>query len=329
MALWTSASIRQAVRNGRRIGVGPASVAALCLALALAILALDCLTPLGIADGMLYITVLLAAPAARSPRLTGALAALCAGLVGVGYALSPTVGVTTFIPLTNRALSLGVIGTTALLVLSLQRARSRIEAQRGALERANAVLAQLARLDGLTGVCNRRCFDAQLLQEVRRAARDGRPLALLMIDIDRFKAFNDRASHPEGDRCLIQVAYAIHACLRRPADFLARYGGEEFAVILPDTDADGALRLAESVRAAVERLEVPHPDAAAHPWVTVSIGVGGVAPDAAAGGPATARALLRTADEALYRAKQAGRNRVRRIGFDDARDASAAAPVEG
>jgi len=314
---WTYASIQQAVRNRRRIRLGPASVAALCLVLALAILALDYLTPLGIADGMLYVTVLLLAPAARKPVLTGSLAAGCTLLVGVGYWISPTVGVTAFIPVTNRILSVGMIWSTALLVLSLQQARSRIEAQRGALERANMVLTQLARLDGLTGICNRRCFDTQLQQEARRAAREARPMALLMIDIDHFKLFNDRAGHPDGDRCLVQVAFAIRACLNRPGDFLARYGGEEFAVILPNTGADGARRLAEEIRAGVEALQIPHPAASAGQWVTVSVGVGTIHPHADSAQPSDL-AVLRTADEALYAAKQSGRNRVhhRAVGPD-------------
>jgi len=301
---WTYASIRQAVRNRRRIRLGPASVAALCLVLALAILALDYLTPLGIADGMLYVTVLLLAPAARKPVLTGSLAAGCTLLVGVGYWISPTVGVTAFIPVTNRILSVGMVWSTALLVLSLQRARSRIEAQRGALERANMVLTQLARLDGLTGICNRRCFDTQLQQEARRVAREAQPLALLMIDIDHFKDFNDTYGHATGDRVLQTVAHAVKDTLREP-DVCSRHGGEEFAVLLPNTSGDSAYFVADRVRRTLRDTRYTGLGLPTEANVTISIGVATCPRDAT-----VLDELMELADKALYQAKADGRDTV-------------------
>ncbi|HPC20811.1 MAG TPA: diguanylate cyclase [Kiritimatiellia bacterium] len=291
--------------------VGPATDAALCLVLALAILALDAVTPLGIADGILYVAVLLLCPSGRHSRLIWLLAAGCSLLVAVGFWISPTVGVWSFIPVTNRILSVGMIWTTALLVHLLRDARRRIERQQDILQKTNTILERLARMDGLTGICNRRCFDSQLLLEIRRCVRETRPLSLLMIDIDHFKDFNDQAGHPVGDRCLVQVACTIRACLHRPGDFLARYGGEEFAAILSAADADGAARVAEEMRAAVAALRIPHPKPSAGPWVTVSVGVGTIR--SAAGDSdiaALAQALLRAADAALYQAKNGGRNRV-------------------
>ncbi|HOB53773.1 MAG TPA: diguanylate cyclase [Acidobacteriota bacterium] len=291
--------------------VGPAIDTALCLVLALAILALDAITPLGIADGILYVAVLLLCPSVRQPRLIWLLAAGCSLLVAVGYWISPTVGVWSFIPVTNRILSVGMIWTTALLMHQLRDARRRIERQQETLRKTNTILERLARLDGLTGICNRRCFDSQLLQEIRRCVRETQPLSLLMIDIDHFKDFNDQAGHPAGDRCLVQVACTIRSCLHRPGDFLARYGGEEFAAILSAADADGAVRVAEEMRAVVEALRILHPKSSAGPWVTVSVGVGTIRPAAGSSDiTALTQALLRASDAALYQAKQGGRNRV-------------------
>ncbi len=158
--------------------------------------------------------------------------------------------------------------------------------------------------DPLTGVGNRRRFDQDLSQLFRQAKEGGRPLALLMIDVDHFKSYNDYFGHPAGDSCLIQVAHALQEDLRREGDRLARYGGEEFAVLLPDTDPKDACAIAERLRLAVARLALPHPPAPTG-WVTVSIGVAAMIPD-----PNTLDYLLvAQADLALYSAKEAGRNR--------------------
>ena len=166
--------------------------------------------------------------------------------------------------------------------------------------------ATLALVDGLTGIANRRQLDAELEREWRRAIRSGAPLSLVLLDIDGFKAFNDLYGHPAGDDCLRQVAAALAGVPRRAADLVARYGGEEFAMVLPDLDAAGAESIAESARAAIEALSIPHASSPAAPVVTLSAGAATRSPSR--GG--SAMALVAGADRALYLAKRQGRNRV-------------------
>jgi len=173
------------------------------------------------------------------------------------------------------------------------------------LEEANRKLAQISYLDAVTEVSNRRSFEEELTMEWRRSTRTGSRLSLLMIDIDNFKAFNDTAGHQAGDECLKKVAAVIDEGVRRAGDVVSRYGGEEFAVLLPDTDLNGAGALAERIRAAVEERNVFHP--ATQKAVTVSIGVA-TASGRDDGEPSQ---LVRAADAALYRAKREGRNLVR------------------
>jgi diguanylate cyclase (GGDEF)-like protein len=164
------------------------------------------------------------------------------------------------------------------------------------LEEANARVHRLSMIDALTGLDNRRRFDEALDREWRRSARSGSALTLLMVDVDRFKDFNDSRGHQAGDDCLRNVAGVLRDCLVRAADGVARYGGEEFAVLLPDTDPSGAERAAERLRARV----------AERTPVTVSIGV--ATRTAARDHPSSA--LVSAADDALYEAKRGGRNRV-------------------
>jgi diguanylate cyclase (GGDEF)-like protein len=182
-----------------------------------------------------------------------------------------------------------------------QRVAERTEA----LAVANQQLAELAVTDGLTGIANRRRFDETLAAECARAARSGQPLALLLVDVDWFKRYNDHLGHQAGDEALKRVAAVLQRNARRPGDLAARYGGEEFAVIAADTAPAAALRMAESIRAEIEALGLPHPGAAGG-RVTVSIGVA----ISGAHTPADPSALVGLADAALYRAKAAGRNRV-------------------
>jgi len=194
-------------------------------------------------------------------------------------------------------------------VVTVRGAAARKAAEQ-ALHQANNQLQRLVTLDGLTGIGNRRCFDLVLAKEVRRAVRTRMPLALLLIDVDRFKAYNDRYGHPAGDACLQAIAAAIAREVQRPADLAARYGGEEFAVLLPDTDTAGALGMADRVCAAVRVLGVLH-EAAPGGVATVSVGVAVVWPQPPGGGGGQSAAdLVRLADRALYRAKAAGRDRV-------------------
>jgi len=164
-------------------------------------------------------------------------------------------------------------------------------------------LRQLARIDGLTGLANRRQFDEILQREWNRARRSGGELALLMIDIDHFKQLNDAFGHPEGDRCLRAVAQVLAASATRATEWVARYGGEEFVVVLAQDTAVAPRERAEALRVAVERLGL----AAAEPGAVVTVSVGVAMCRPAGDDPA---ALLRAADAALYEAKRAGRNRV-------------------
>lgn len=175
------------------------------------------------------------------------------------------------------------------------------------LEEANERLKQLVSLDGLTQVANRRRFDEYLDQEWRRMAREQLPLSLILGDIDFFKRFNDTYGHQAGDRCLQQVAKALVEAARRPADLVARYGGEEFAVVLPNTDAQGAVQVAGEMRSCVQDLRIAHADSPVSSIVTLSLGVVSTVPDR----QVPLEYLISAADKALYQAKAQGRDRIR------------------
>lgn len=168
----------------------------------------------------------------------------------------------------------------------------------------NARLTRQATVDGLTGVANRRSFEDHLASEWRRAQRDGVSIAALMIDIDFFKSYNDHYGHIAGDDCIRKVAATLASFAKRAGDVAARYGGEEFALILPRADAAAAAEIAESLRAAVAALGMPHEASAVAPMVTVSVGWAAMAP----GPTQDQRALIAAADAALYQAKRQGRN---------------------
>jgi diguanylate cyclase (GGDEF)-like protein len=168
------------------------------------------------------------------------------------------------------------------------------------------LIAQLAEQDALTGAKNRRVFDEHLDRVWQQALRDARRLALVLIDVDHFKAYNDRYGHQAGDVALRQLATAVQAQICRPLDLLARYGGEEFAVILYDIDSRQARDLAERMRLAVSALEIEHRDSKVAPIVTISIGVAAIQPSSGR----EPHGALQLADEALYAAKMRGRNHV-------------------
>ncbi len=171
-------------------------------------------------------------------------------------------------------------------------------------------LERLACTDGLTGLANRRVFDATLEQEWAIARREKTPLSLLIADLDHFKLLNDYYGHQAGDECLREVARVIATTPHRPADLSARYGGEELAIILPRTREDGARMIAEHIRKAIEDLRIPHVMNQDHgEVVTASVGVAtSLCLDQKS--PETHHALIGVADRALYKAKHAGRNRV-------------------
>ena len=166
---------------------------------------------------------------------------------------------------------------------------------------------QAALRDVLTSLPNRRHLEEVARAEFQRSRRNGRPLSVIMMDIDRFKTINDTWGHAKGDDVLRAVGRCLGECLSRAGDLVARYGGEEFVAILPDTDLDGAQRIAERIRHEALELKLPHPEATVHPFVTLSAGVATLV----AGGPhGTIEELFMSADQALYAAKTQGRNRV-------------------
>ncbi|MFV3074592.1 diguanylate cyclase domain-containing protein [Niveispirillum fermenti] len=178
-------------------------------------------------------------------------------------------------------------------------------------QRSDALL-RLATIDGLTGIANRRQFDAVLVQEVRRLARGTAPLSLALLDVDHFKLYNDHYGHQAGDDCLRAVARAMAGTARRAGDLVARFGGEEFAVLLPGCDPAQARTMAEGLRRTVSDLALPHAARPGKGHVTVSIGVATMLPPLAGTEAWTSHAntLVADADRALYQAKARGRNRV-------------------
>lgn len=170
-------------------------------------------------------------------------------------------------------------------------------------------LSQMAFLDGLTGIQNRRAFDQALEREWKRAVRSGQPLSLILLDVDHFKLFNDTYGHLTGDDCLRAIAGAVRICVRRPEDVVARFGGEELAVLLPATETDGAREVASRLCTGVMDLQIPHSANDGRGIVTMSAGVS-TAVASTGGKVQMPQGLLLAADAALYRAKKLGRNQV-------------------
>lgn len=167
------------------------------------------------------------------------------------------------------------------------------------------MLEKLASLDGLTNIPNRRKFDEVIENEWKRALRYNFPLSVIMIDVDKFKQFNDHYGHAAGDNCLQDVSKALNQCLKRPYDFMARYGGEEFVVILPDVGLEGAVKVGNCMKDAVEALAIPHEVSEVIDHVTVSLGLATTHPSAPEG---NWNDVVAAADKKLYEAKAAGRN---------------------
>jgi diguanylate cyclase (GGDEF)-like protein len=194
----------------------------------------------------------------------------------------------------------------ALLQSAYMSAQHALTRSQYALRLANARLKQLSLHDALTGLPNRRQFDQTLELEWNRALRNRRSLSLLILDVDCFKALNDLHGHQAGDECLQKIANALPGSLRRAGEIAVRYGGEEFAAILPDSDLSVALAVAETMRKAVLSLEIPHEGSSAHRFVSISVGAAVMEPSHST----APTQLVGAADEALYRAKRGGRNRV-------------------
>lgn len=198
----------------------------------------------------------------------------------------------------------GVISVTREITRQRQ-AEEQIQRTVKQLETLNQLLQEQSRTDALTGLANRRHLFDYMDKEWRRETRHGRPISLIMADIDFFKAYNDYYGHLSGDECLRRVADALRSQVRRPGDLLARYGGEEFVVVLPETPLAGARELAEAMRTAVANMHIAHDASRTAPYVTVSLGVSELSPK-----EHKTDDIFMLADAALYRAKESGRNRV-------------------
>ncbi|OXR48462.1 response regulator receiver protein [Pusillimonas sp. T2] len=204
----------------------------------------------------------------------------------------------------EQGLNLGAVDyITKPFHLPIVRARIRNQVR---LKAKADMLEEMSHIDGLTQIANRRSFDLTLAREASRLSRNGLPMALVMIDIDFFKPYNDNYGHGRGDECLIKVATALRKAVNRPGDLLARYGGEEFAAILPETDLGQARAVAQRLCDAVRKLALPHEFSPVAPHVSISLGCTAMVLQ----DPAEAAMLFQRADEALYEAKRQGRNRV-------------------
>ena len=181
----------------------------------------------------------------------------------------------------------------------------RVEIRTRQLQQINSQLQRLVNIDSLTQIANRHCFDLTLDQQWRVCLREGKPVALIICDVDHFKAYNDLYGHLTGDRCLQQIAQAIDRTIKRPNDLVARYGGEEFAVILPNTNLRGAMYVAEQIKNRVKELQIRHLGSQVNPYVTISCGVTSKVPTQ----ELSPEWLIALADRALYEAKEQGRDR--------------------
>lgn len=192
------------------------------------------------------------------------------------------------------------------ILQELKEAKSKLEEVNTALQQKSAILEDLAMYDGLTHIPNRRFFNEMYERKFKETSRDKKALALIMIDVDYFKPYNDHYGHVQGDACLITVAEALKKSLKRPTDIVARYGGEEFIVILKDIDLEGANNVAQRLRETVSALGLPHANSDVAQHITISVGMA----FKEANSTSSKEELLKRADEALYRAKSSGRDKV-------------------
>ena len=205
----------------------------------------------------------------------------------------------------TKGLALGAVDyITKPFSQAIVKARVRTHVE---LKRHRDFLEDLSSLDGLTGIYNRRRFDSVIAREWRNAIREPALISLIMIDIDYFGDYNNTYNHVIGDDCLKKVARTLAASVNRPSDFVARYGGEEFAAVLPKTETEGAIHIAERMRKNVEELDIPHKTSPVADHVTISLGVATTQPNP----EDKAVVLIEAGDRALYEAKRSGRNQVK------------------
>ncbi|MFY9280131.1 MAG: diguanylate cyclase [Caldicoprobacterales bacterium] len=179
------------------------------------------------------------------------------------------------------------------------------------LQESNRHLTELSNKDSLTGIANRRCFDTTLEHEYSRLKRSNSKLSIILIDIDHFKEYNDYYGHVKGDECLRKIGQTLESCVNQGVDLAARYGGEEFACILPDTDIDAAVKIAEKIQQSIRDLQIEHKDSSVSEFVTASFGVTTVqySPDI------YLKDIIGMADKLLYKAKVSGRNIIKHAEF--------------
>ena len=211
-------------------------------------------------------------------------------------------------------LGVAIVGVFVLYrQFQLKRFNNKLSSLNQELAQANQKLENISFIDGLTQIPNRRKFDDFLAQEWKHCKRDQHNLSLIMLDLDFFKQFNDSYGHLAGDDCLKQIAKTIEDCIKRPKDLAARYGGEEFIVVLPETKKEGAKKVASRMKEAIVDLKIEHQDSKVSPYVTVSLGVASIIPS----DQISSEEFVDAVDNALYQAKQAGRNRIEATDLND------------
>ncbi|MDD5427714.1 MAG: GGDEF domain-containing protein [Candidatus Omnitrophica bacterium] len=240
-------------------------------------------------------------------RLRLKYAVICGWVITVVYIYSAIVSGTTAVPMfINNALFTIIANFIGMFVAYMLELNLRSEyLSATAMKRTHKGLQKLSLFDDLTGIANRRLFDLRLTSEFQELSRSGKPLSLIMADVDLFKMYNDTFGHLAGDDCLVKIAKKLQQCATRAGDLAVRYGGEEFAVVLSDTPSAGAKIVAEKIREEVRGLGIHNPSAPGA-LITLSLGVATVYPSR----QNSVEALIKAADDALYRAKKNGRNRV-------------------
>ncbi len=207
----------------------------------------------------------------------------------------------------TRGLEIGAVDyITKPFSMAIVKARVRTHLE---LKRHRDMLENLSSLDGLTGIPNRRRFDEFLELEWKQAVRDASYLSLIMIDIDYFKKYNDNYGHCAGDDCLRRVAITLSESVNRPSDLVARYGGEEFAAVLPKTDPEGALFIADTMHSCIRQLRIPHSHSEIGDFLSISLGAASIIPTR----NTSSSTLINGGDRALYQAKRSGRNQLKSL----------------
>ncbi len=266
----------------------------------------DLEAPMGMTISSVYILVGVISVAFDPPLIVFAYAIGCTLLMLLAMVLRKPADGFGWMQWSNHLVNFGLLWIVTMMGLRLKKAVRQIARHEKELIQVNEELQRISRHDALTGVANRRFFDETLQMELNRAFRQRTSLALIMIDIDYFKAYNDTFGHVQGDTCLVRIAQAIQMNIRRSADLTARYGGEEFAVILPGTTLEGAIGRCQAIQSQIANLKIEHPGSQVSKFVTISIGLYFYSPQDTR---IDAQQMTELTDKCLYRAKTLGRNR--------------------